>query len=309
MNLPSLTDKQMDHPSPHHHNPSGRLLLSVVLNAMITLIEILGGILSNSLALVSDAIHNLSDTLALALAWLANRVGKRKPDARHTFGYQRIEILSAFINASILTAVSVYLIYEAIIRFLHPEPVKSGLMFIIAMFGLFANLISMLFLHRDSKHSMNIKAAYLHLLGDTLSSVAVVGGAILIRYTGIQWIDPGLTLIISIIIIRQAYLILRESTDILMQSTPGHLNLEDVKTLLEKHPLVRNVHHIHCWQLQDRKVHFEAHLETCLDMKLSDSGELRAEIETMLHDHFKINHVTLQIEYDMCDDRDMIKMP
>jgi cobalt-zinc-cadmium efflux system protein len=182
-------------------------------------------------------------------------------------------------------------------------------MLIIALFGLFANLISMLFLHRDSKHSMNIKAAYLHLLGDTLSSVAVVGGAILIRYTGILWIDPALTFIISIVIIRQAYHILRESIDILMQSAPGHLNLEDVKILLEKHPLVRNVHHIHCWQLQDRKVHFEAHLETCHDMKLSESGELRAEIETLLRDHFKINHATMQIEYDMCDDKDMIKMP
>lgn len=307
--MPSFIKGQMNHPSPHNQNPSGRLLLSVLLNAMITLIEIAGGILSNSLALISDAIHNLSDTLALALAWLANRVGKRKPDARHTFGYQRIEILSTFVNASILTAVSIYLIYEAVIRFLHPEPVKSGLMLIIAMFGLFANLISMLFLHRDSKHSMNIKAAYLHLLGDTLASVAVIIGAILIRYSAILWIDPALTFIISFVIIHQAYQILRESTDILMQSAPEHLNLEDVKIFLEKHPLVRNVHHIHCWQLQDGKVHFEAHLETCQDMKLSDSGELRAEIEILLRDHFKINHVTLQIEYDACEDRDMIKMP
>ncbi|MCK9205232.1 MAG: cation diffusion facilitator family transporter, partial [Bacteroidales bacterium] len=136
----------MDNPtiqhSPDPHNPSGRLLLSIVLNAMITLVEIAGGILSNSLALISDAIHNLSDTLALTLAWFANKFGKHKPDARRTYGYQRIEILSAFVNASALTAVSIYLIYESVVRFLNPEPVKSGLMLIIAIFGLFANMIS-----------------------------------------------------------------------------------------------------------------------------------------------------------------------
>jgi len=307
--LPAFIKGQMKHPLPHHHNPSGRLLLSVLLNAMITLIEIAGGILSNSLALVSDAIHNLSDTLALALAWMANNMGKRKPDSRHTFGYHRIEILSAFINASVLTAVSIYLIYEAIMRFLNPEQVKSELMLIVALIGLFANMISMMFLHRDSKKSLNIKAAYLHLLGDTLSSVAVIGGAIMIHYTRILWIDPAITLIISFVIISQAYHILHESIDILMQSSPGHLNLEDIKTLLEKHPLVRNVHHIHCWQLQDHKVHFEAHIETCQDLKLSESGELRAEIENLLFENFKINHVTLQIEYDICEDKNMIKMP
>lgn len=307
--MPAFIKGQMNHQSTHHHNPSVRLLLSVVLNAMITLIELAGGILSNSLALVSDAIHNLSDTLALALAWLANSIGKRKPDSRHTFGYQRIEILSAFINASVLTTVSIYIIYEAIIRLLNPEQVKSELMLIVASIGLFANMISMFFLHRDAKKNLNIKAAYLHLLGDTVSSVAVVGGAIVIHFTRILWIDPALTLIISIVIIRQAYYILQESIDILMQSSPGHLNIKDIKTLLEKHPLVRNVHHIHCWQLHDHKVHFEAHIETCQDLKLSESGELRAEIENLLLDNFKINHVTLQIEYDICVDKDMIKMP
>ncbi|MDD4604515.1 MAG: cation diffusion facilitator family transporter [Bacteroidales bacterium] len=303
----------MDNPtiqhSPDPHNPSGRLLLSIVLNAMITLVEIAGGILSNSLALISDAIHNLSDTLALTLAWFANKFGKHKPDARRTYGYQRIEILSAFVNASALTAVSIYLIYESVVRFLNPEPVKSGLMLIIAIFGLFANMISMLFLHRDSKNTLNVKAAYLHLLGDTLSSVIVVVGAIIIHYTNFLWLDPALTFLISIVIIRQAYKILRDSVDILMQSTPTHLNLQEIKNFLEKHPMISNVHHIHCWQLQDSKVHFEAHIETYSDIKLSESGKLIAEIKTLLRDQFKIGHITLQIEYNICEDKDMIKIP
>ena len=146
--------------SHHHENPSGRLLISILLNGLITLVEIVGGVFSNSLALISDAIHNLSDTLALILAWLANNVSGRKPNARRTFGYKRFEILSAFINASVLTAISIYLVYEAILRFIHPEPVRSGLMLIIAVIGLGANLVSMLFLHRDSNKSLNIKAAY-----------------------------------------------------------------------------------------------------------------------------------------------------
>jgi cobalt-zinc-cadmium efflux system protein len=298
----------MAHPS-HNHDPSGRLFVSILLNGFITLLEIVGGILSNSLALISDAIHNLSDTLALILAWVANRVGKRKPDSRRTFGYQRFEILSAFVNASVLTAVSIYLIYTAFFRFLNPEPVKSGLMLIIAAAGLVANLISMLFLHRDSKQSLNVKAAYLHLLGDTLSSVAVVAGAVIIKYSNLLWIDPAITLIISIVIIRQAYQILRESVDILMQTTPAHLDLGEIKLLIEKQGRVKNVHHIHCWQLQDHHVHFEAHVETTEDMPVSESGKLRAQIETLLHDRFHITHMTLQVEFACCADTEMIKQP
>ncbi|MEI7662631.1 MAG: cation diffusion facilitator family transporter, partial [Bacteroidota bacterium] len=241
----------------HHHNPSNRLLISILLNGLITLAEIAGGILSNSLALVSDAIHNLSDTLALALAWAANRFGERKPDARRTFGYKRFEILSAFINASVLTGISIYLVYEAILRFMHPEPVKPGLMLIIAVVGLSGNLISMLFLHRDSKGSLNVRAAYVHLLGDTFSSVAVITGAIVIFYARISWIDPMLTMIISLVIMLQAYRILRESTGILMQSTPRELDLEEIRLLVEKHPMIRNIHHVHCWQLQDHDILFE----------------------------------------------------
>jgi len=299
----------MKNHSPHPVNPSGRLLISILLNGFITLLEIVGGILSNSLSLISDAVHNLSDTLALTLAWIANMVGKRKPDARRTFGYKRFEILSAFINASALTVISIYLIYEAVLRFLHPEPVKSGLMLLIAVIGLFANLVSMIFLHRDSKESLNVKAAYIHLLGDTLSSVAVIGGAILIYYTNIVWIDPTLTVIISIVIMVQGYRILQESIDILMQSTPQNLNLAEIKTLLEKHPMIRNIHHVHCWQLQDHDILFEAHIETSKNLLLSDSAILVAEIEILLREKFRITHTTLQVEFDVCGDKAMIKQP
>jgi cobalt-zinc-cadmium efflux system protein len=298
-----------DYHSDAAHDPSKRLLLSVLLNAIITLFQIIGGILSNSLALISDAIHNLSDTMALVLAWVANKVGKRKPDLRRTFGYQRFEILSAFVNASVLTAVSIYLIYEAVLRFMSPEPVKSELMLVVAAAGLFVNLISALFLHRDSKHSLNVKAAYLHLLGDTLSSVAVMAGALLIRYTGMVWLDPLLTLIISIVIIRQAYTILLESVRILMQSTPVHLDLEAIKSAIEKNPRVGNVHHVHCWQLMDRSIFFEAHVEMSGDLMISESCVIRQEIEQMLKSVFHVTHVTIQVEYGSCSETGLISQP
>jgi cobalt-zinc-cadmium efflux system protein len=295
--------------SHHDHKTSARLLLSILLNALITVVEIIGGIFSNSLALISDAIHNLSDTLALILAWLAHKMGGKKPDTRRTFGYQRVEILSAFVNTSVLTAISIYLIYNAIIRIINPEPVKAGLMFIVAGIGLLFNLVSVFFLHHDSKSSLNIKAAYLHLLGDTFSSFAVIGGAILIYFIHINWIDPALTFLISIIIIFQTYKILRQSVDILMQSTPSRLNLKEIKDAIETHPLIRNVHHVHCWQLQDQDVLYEAHIDATKDMTLSESNHLRDEIENLLKERFRITHTTLQIEFACCDDTDMIKQP
>lgn len=285
---------------------SGRLIASVLLNGLITLVEIIGGIFSNSLALISDAIHNLSDTLALMLAWIAHKVGKRRPDHRKTFGYQRFEILSAFVNASVLTAVSIYLIYESVVRFISPEPVRSGLMLIVALIGLAANLLSMIFLHRDSRHSLNVKAAYVHLLGDTLSSVAVVFGAIIIRKTELVWIDPLLTLVISLVIIRQAWKILKESTDILMQGSPSHLDLDEIRQRIEEIPGIINIHHVHCWQLLDHQVHFEAHVETDRNMDLHESGRLVSAIAALLKENFRIGHTTLQVEYQNCKDQDLI---
>jgi cobalt-zinc-cadmium efflux system protein len=304
-----MTKENINHPESgsNHSGTSGRLIASIFLNGLITAVEITGGILSNSLALISDAIHNMSDTLALVLAWLAHRVGKREPDLRKTFGYRRFEILSAFINASVLTGISLYLIYAAIIRFLHPEPVQSTLMLVIAVIGLFANLLSMLFLHRDSKHSLNVKAAYLHLLGDTLSSIAVVGGAVLIGYTGLWWIDPVLTLVISGVIIRQAWQILRESTDILMQAAPNHLDLKLIRNTVEQHEAICNIHHVHCWQLSDRQIHFEAHVETTRNMNLQECGVLIDDISRILKERFSIGHTTLQVEYQTCADQDMIR--
>ena len=186
----------------HHHemeNGGNRsLLLATVLNVFITVVEIIGGIMANSLALLSDALHNLSDTIAILLAYIAAKVSRRSSNERKTFGYKRVEILAAFFNALVLIGISVFLVYEAIFRFSHPEPVKGLLMLVVATAGLIFNLLAVLLLKKYSGASLNIRSAYLHLLGDTLSSVAVIIGGVLIYFFEIYWVDPLITILISI---------------------------------------------------------------------------------------------------------------
>jgi len=291
-----------------HNNEvkGGRLLAVTLLNLLISIAEIVGGLLSNSLSLITDALHNLSDGIATFIAWIANVISKRPSNAKRTFGYKRIEILAAFFNALILIAISVYLFYEAILRIIDPEPIKGLLMLIVASIGLLANLIAVLLLRLDSKKNINVKAAYLHLIGDTLTSVAVIVGAILIYFFEIYWIDPVITIIIGIYIIKEAWSILKQTIDILMQGTPQGLDLDKIREDLEKLPEIANIHHVHAWNLDDHVVHYECHIDLKEDLPLSKTGEIQLNIESLLKQRFHIGHVTIQFEYQRCDDKGMI---
>ncbi len=295
----------------YNHMPGGKtrqrnLLLSVVLNGSITLVQVVGGILSGSLALVSDALHNLGDTLAIFLSYLAIRLGRRPSDEKKTFGYKRIEILVALFNAVVLVAVSLYLFFEAWERFRDPRPIKGTLMLVVAVIGLLANLAAVLLLHKHSRENLNVKAAYLHLLGDTLSSVGVIAGAVLIIWFGIYWVDPVLTVLIGLFIIREAWKVIRDTLNILMESSPQDLDIGEIQALLEQHPLVDNVHHIHLWQLSDQQVHFECHADLREDLPLSQADLVRRELEQELVRSFRIHHVTIQLEHDVCRKKDAI---
>jgi len=291
----------------HHTEPNNRnLLISVFLNATITLAEFIGGFLSNSLALISDAVHNLSDTMAIIISYIAMRIGNKKSTSKNTFGYKRIEILVALFNAVVLIAISVYLFFEAYQRFLNPEPIEGKLMFIVATVGLIGNLVSVLLLHKDSSNNLNVKAAYLHLLGDTLSSVGVIIGSILIYFYKITWVDPVLTVLIGLIIIRGTWGIIKETVNILMQASPTEVEIEKIKEELEKHPGIRNIHHIHVWQLSDNIMHFECHADVVNDMRISETNKIRAELEDILYNTFKFKHVTIQMELDICADKNAI---
>ena len=294
----------------HNHNrtePNKKnLLISVLLNAIITLAEFVGGFLSNSLALISDAVHNLSDTMAIIISYFALLIGKKDSTAKNTFGFKRIEILAALFNAVVLIVISVYLFYEAYERFLDPEPIKGKLMFIVATIGLLGNLISVLLLHKDSSYNLNIKAAYMHLIGDTLSSVGVIFGSVLIYFWDVYWIDPLLTVIIGLVIIKATWSILKETIEILMQASPAGLDLKEIKKDLEKHADIKNIHHIHSWRLSDNIIHFQCHADVNKNLPINNVDKIRIELENTLHKKFGIDHITIQMELDTCMEKSTI---
>lgn len=283
-----------------------KLLITVILNFTITLAEIIGGLISNSLALLSDAFHNLGDGIAILLAYVAHRISKKDSNERKTFGYKRIEILAAFINSVLLVAICIFLIYKAIERLRHPEPINGLIMLIVAGIGLLANLLGVILLKKDSNININVRAAYLHLLGDTLSSAMVIAGGILIYFFNISWLDPLITVLISFYIIKETYSLLKDSVNILMQSAPENLVLERIKSEIESFPEVRNIHHIHVWNLNEREIHFEGHIDLDKDFQLSQTDIVRKKIELLLAEKYRISHVTLQMEFSCCDDTELI---
>ncbi len=293
----------------HSHtvsNLSGKKIFWVtLLNASITTAEIIGGLLSGSLALISDSIHNLSDTIAIALSYFANRIARKPKNSKKTFGYKRAEILAAFINSTVLFALSIVLIIEAYKRFRSPEAIDGTLMIVVASIGLIANLVSVLLLEKDSHGSLNIKSSYLHLLGDTISSVGVVAGGIIIKLWGITWIDPLVTLLISLYIIRETWHIIVTTINIFMQSSPD-LDYKEIKEKVESFEGVNNIHHVHAWMVNENVINFEAHIDM-EEMKLSEVEKIYDKIEHLLKEHYGVSHVTLQAELDRCEEKEIFK--
>lgn len=301
-------EEQHSHSHSHNHSHShgshvqgARLLWVTALNFFITVVQIVGGIFSNSLSLLSDAFHNLGDSSALLIAYIANRVSRKKPDMQKTFGYKRIEILAALFNGVVLIAICLFLFWEAYERFVSPEPIKSGLMLIVATFGLIANAVSIVILQKGKNENLNVKAAYLHLMGDTLSSVAVIAGGIVMWKFGIYWIDPLISVLVGIYIIYHTWSIVKETADILMQGKPENIDIEKIKNEIEKIPEIDNMHHIHVWRLNDTQIHFEAHINLKNNITVEKMMEVKHEVEHLLKEHFNIQHTTLQFGYECCD--------
>ncbi|MFA5063812.1 MAG: cation diffusion facilitator family transporter [Candidatus Omnitrophota bacterium] len=294
--------------SAHKENPKEiRLAISAVLNFATTVAQIIGGILSGSLSLLSDALHNFSDTVALAISLLAVRLAKRKSTEARTFGYKRAEILAALFNACALVVVSIFLFKEAFARFFHPHPINSLLMLFIASIGLAANIISVFLLKAHAHEDLNVRAAYVHLFSDFLSSVAVIIGACAIFMSGAYWIDPALTILIGIYVMREGYKIIEETTHILMQHVPKNIDLKEIQKQLERIAGVRDIHHAHLWAVTERDIHFEAHINVSRDMPVSESCLLIKQIEEALKNDFAITHITLQLEFDSCKGVNLIK--
>ena len=291
-----------------HHQLSGRnLFISIVLNILITTAQIIGGIISGSLSLISDAIHNLSDVISLVISYVANLLtNKKKQTLEKTFGYKRAEIIAAFINASALIVIAVFLAIEAVKRFYDVQVIDSNLVIWLAILGILFNGFSVLLLKKDASHNMNMKSAYLHLLSDMLTSVAVLIGGLLMKYFEIYWVDAVLTIIISIYLLIMSWGIFRDSLKILMLFAPDHIRINEIVAELSKNKAIKNIHHIHIWQLNEHNCHFEAHVEFKENIKLSEFDKICRELEVVLLEKFKINHCNFQPEFDRKESKEII---
>ncbi len=287
----------------NHHQVEGKnLLFSIVLNIVITVAQIIGGILSGSLALISDALHNFSDVLSLVFSYLANKLSKKKASLNQTFGYKRAEILTAFVNAITLIIVALYLVFEATIRFFHPEIIKSNLVIWMSILGILVNGFSALMLKKDANHNLNMKSAYIHLFTDMMASIAVLIGGILMKYYQIYWIDSLLTFAIAIYLIFIGLDLLVDSTKILMLFTPSHIDINEIVSEVHKISGISKLHHIHVWHLNEHELHLEAHLDCSVDIKISDFNILLSKIEQVLLEKFHINHINIQPEFQKEED-------
>ena len=292
----------------HTHDPNevsnSRLVITILLNVIITIAQIIGGIISGSLALISDAIHNLSDSLSVILAWLAQFLGQKPRTIKSTFGYKRAEILAAFINSLALIGISIYLVFEAVDRLIHPKSVDANWMFWLGLLGLVANGISVLILKQEKNKSINIKAAYLHLLGDALTSIAVIIGAVLIWAFQIYWADSVVTILISVYLFIHTLKLLKESVTILMQMAPSELKIPEIEDRLMLIEELKNIHHIHIWNLTDKVIHFESHITLEDDIRVSGTEMIYNKVRKILHDEFEIEHVTIQFEFGRTDEKE-----
>lgn len=283
-----------------------RLFITMMLNFLITAAEIIGGIASGSLSLISDALHNFSDGISIVISYIAIRLSKHPETESYTFGLKRAEILAAVVNSSTLIAICFYLFKESYKRFTAPEPIEGGIMMLTATVGLLANVIGTLLLREGSRGNMNIRSAYLHLMSDAVSSVAVILGGAAICFFNIYWLDPVLTVLISLYVLKESFDIIKDATNVLMMGSPKSVSLEEIQKEIEQIPGVRNLHHIHIWMLNENSVHFEGHVEV-EDMPVSESARIRELIEEKLHRHH-ISHVTLQIECDTSDCKSLLRI-
>ncbi len=297
------------HTSNHRHarDLKGRnLFISIFLNILITVAQAIGGLWSGSLSLLSDALHNFSDVLSLIISYFANILSKKEASSNKTFGYKRAEIIAAFVNSSTLIIVAVFLIKEAIERFLEPREVASDLVIWLSLFGILANGFSVLLLRKDANSNMNMKSAYLHLLTDMMASVAVLIGGLLMKFFALYWIDPTLTILIACYLVYMGFDLLKASTRVLMLFTPDTIEVEKIVASILKINSIKNVHHVHIWQLNEEEVHLEAHIDFDRDINLSEFDIILTQIEEEVYHGFGINHVNIQPEYGKCDLKNII---
>ena len=292
----------MGHTHSHNHSHShnhkdlkGRnLFITIFLNILITLAQLIGGIISGSLSLLSDALHNFSDVLSLIISYIATKLSKRKAS------------VNAFVNSSTLIVVSIILVKEAIERFANPVEIESNLVIWLSLLGIIGNGFSVLLIKKDAKVNMNMKSAYLHLFTDMMASVAVLIGGLLMKFYALYWVDPVLTILIAFYLVYMGYDLLKTSTRVLMLFTPNTIEIEQIVSTITKIKNIKNVHHVHVWQLNENEVHLEAHIDFDEDINLSEFDQVLEIIEEEVYHKFGISHLNIQPEYGKCDSKKVI---
>ena len=295
------------------HDQSGltiqrRLALASGLNAAIFLMELAGGFLTNSLGLISDAMHNLSDLLGLGVSYAASRAALWESNSQKSYGYLRAEIIAAFINAQTLVLVGIYVIYEGFVRFRNPQPVKGLWMTVIGVVALAANTAATLLLRRDARHDLSVRSSFLHLLGDAIQSLAVIVAGVLIYWKKLYFLDSVVSIAIGVFLIVSARGVLQKAVNILAEGAPESLDVYAVASFLRQFPQVEDIHHLHIWSLSSRFHALSAHI-VVRDQMLSDGGRLAKALEKALRERFQIDHPTLQLETEPCDGQTVIVSP
>lgn len=283
-----------------HALPIGnKLKLGILLSSLILAVEVVGGFISGSLALLSDAGHVFADVIALSLSWYGVRQAERAAHSRMTFGYHRVGVIIAIVNAVSIFAIAGIIFFEAYQRWRDPPEVESTVMLIAAVVGLAVNIFVAFWLRQEQKHNLNVRSAFWHVLGDALASVAVIGGAIVIMLTGWFVIDPILSALIGLIILSSAWAIFKEGTKVILEATPKQINVDSMVAALKGIPGVKGVHDVHVWSISA-----ELHAMSCHvligDLPLSEASGIREEVERVLRRQFDIEHSAIQLECEEC---------
>ncbi len=281
----------------NHHAVSGKKLIwTILFNLVITLAEFIGGLITGYLALIADAIHNLSDVAALGLAWLGVKGSQMPATKRSTYGYKRLEVMTAFISAVSLVVIAIFIFVEAYDRYVNPVPItKPGIFLTVAVIGLLGNVLSIWMLHAEKGKSLNMKTAFLHMAYDAVSSVIVIGGGIVILITDIYVIDTILSSVIALMILWSSYLVIKEAVLIFLEAVPEGIDFDKVLRALREVPRIEDVHHLHIWSLSSTEIALSCHV--CLSESNYQSGpDIMVKINNLLYDKFNIGHATIQLE-------------
>ncbi len=289
-----------DHAHSHHGNRR-RLLLALLITVLFTVVEVIGGVITRSLALLADAGHMLTDSMALTLAVMAFAISARPADDRRTFGYQRLQILAAFVNGITLIGIVVWILIEAASRFLSPPEVLGETMLWVAAAGLVVNILSFAILHGGDRHNLNMRGAALHVLSDLLGSVAAIAAALVIIYTGWMPIDPILSIIVALLILRSAIFVVRRSAHILLEGAPDWVSVNGIREHLTRDvPGVSDIHHVHVWGLTQEHLMLTMHL--VIDANAEQQTSVVRAVKRILEHDYGIAHSTIEVEFGDCAD-------